>query len=72
MKQIYKNNKDVLLLSLSQTQINPNIIYSLTYSITGVGQLLDNGVPLNSTRYYSGSFLYPFYQLKVVPKYVIE
>jgi glycine cleavage system regulatory protein len=46
--QIYKNNSDVLILSLSQEQINPRIKYNLSYSITGVGQLLENGVPLNS------------------------
>ena len=45
---IYKNTNDVILLSLAQEQSNPNIIYSLTYTITGVGQVLDNGVPLNN------------------------
>ncbi|WP_289058749.1 TraQ conjugal transfer family protein, partial [uncultured Flavobacterium sp.] len=46
--KIYKNNQDAIILSLSQDQINPRIKYVLNYTITGVGQLLENGVPVVS------------------------
>lgn len=59
--KIYKNNPDALLLSLSQEQINPRIKYNLKYTITGVGQVLDNGTPLkNDTDITAGNHNYTF------------
>ncbi len=58
---IYKNTNDVILLSLGQEQANPNITYSLTYTITGVGQVLDNGVALNNmSAVTAGNHTYTF------------
>lgn len=59
--KIYKNNADALILSLSQDQINPRIKYVLNYTITGVGQLLENGVPLvNGSEITPGNKNYSF------------
>jgi len=58
---IYKNTNDAILLSLSQEQINPNITYTLTYTITGVGQVLSNGTVLaNSSIITPGNHSYTF------------
>jgi len=59
--KIYKNNPDALILSLSQDQINPRIKYVLNYTITGVGQLLENGVPVvNGSEITPGNKNYSF------------
>lgn len=60
-QQIYKNNYDALILSLSQDQINPRIKYTLNYTITGVGKLLENGVPVvNGSEITPGNKNYSF------------
>ncbi|MBZ4037779.1 DUF3872 domain-containing protein, partial [Flavobacterium sp. 17A] len=59
--KIYKNNQDAIILSLSQDQINPRIKYVLNYTITGVGQLLENGVPVvNGNEITPGNKNYSF------------
>ena len=59
--KIYKNNLDALILSLSQDQINTRIKYVLNYTITGVGQLLENGVPVvNGSEITPGNKNYSF------------
>ena len=59
--KIYKNNPDALLLSLSQEQINPRIKYNLKYTISGVGQVLNNGTPLkNDSDITAGNHNYTF------------
>ena len=59
--KIYKNSPDQLILSLSQEQNNPRIKYTLTYSITGVGKLLENGVPVaNGSEITPGNKNYTF------------
>ena len=58
---IYKNNSDVLLLSLAQENLNKNISYSLTYTITGVGTILKDGIPLpNFSAITPGNHSYTF------------
>ena len=47
-KTIYKNVNNALILSLSQVKANPNIVYTMSYTLTGVGKILDNGVALKA------------------------
>jgi hypothetical protein len=59
--KIYKNNSDALILSLSQEQINPRIKYTLKYTITGIGKILNNGTPLkNEIEISPGNHNYTF------------
>lgn len=59
--KIYKNSADQLILSLAQEQANPRISYKLEYSITGVGQILENGMPLvNGKEIVPGNKNYTF------------
>jgi hypothetical protein len=58
---VFKNTADGLTLSLSQRKANSNIIYSLSYTLTGVGQVLDNGSPLaNLSIFKVGNHNYTF------------
>ena len=59
--KIYKNSPDQLIVSLSQEQNNPRIKYTISYSITGVGKLLENGVPVtNGSEINPGNKNYTF------------